>query len=96
SGKLKHLQAVQAIVKLKAIKNCQPFEITNAVKEYATKTLDLEDCIKELKCELDIHKAVAFLKNQKYKVEHFKITSQSTEGLVFIYPNQIDNLEQYG
>ncbi|CAG8791624.1 4529_t:CDS:2 [Cetraspora pellucida] len=102
SEKLKHLQIVRTLVEIEAVKNYRPPEITSAVKEYVTETLDLRKSVKESKCkevsniklkvhsalnthlignlklELDICEMVSFFEKQEYKVQHFKITSQST------------------
>ncbi|CAG8739564.1 21055_t:CDS:2, partial [Cetraspora pellucida] len=57
SEKLKHLQIIQTLVEIEAVKNYRPPKITSTVKEYATETLDLGESVKKLK-----HKEVSNIK----------------------------------
>ncbi|CAB5190677.1 unnamed protein product [Rhizophagus irregularis] len=60
SEKLKRSEVVRELVMQEAVKNYRPPEIISAVKEIATKTLNLGECVKELR-----RKEVT---NIKYKV----------------------------
>ncbi|PKC69121.1 hypothetical protein RhiirA1_456382 [Rhizophagus irregularis] len=60
SKKLKRSEVVRELVMQEAVKNYRPPEIVSAVKEIATETLDLGECVKELR-----RKEVT---NIKYKV----------------------------
>jgi hypothetical protein len=45
---------------------------------------------------LDIREAISFLEKQEYLVNYYEIPHLSTFGFVFVHPNHIKNLEQYG
>ncbi|CAB4399188.1 unnamed protein product [Rhizophagus irregularis] len=78
-----------------AVKNYRPPEIVNAVKYKVRGPLDTH-LVGDPKRELDIRKAISFLKNQGYLVERYEIPDLSTYGFVFMHSNHLKNLEQHG
>ncbi|RHZ62870.1 hypothetical protein Glove_334g92 [Diversispora epigaea] len=60
SDKVKHPQVIRNLVEQEAIKNYHPPAILNAVKEYATETMNLNSSVKELRLKE--------VTNIKYKV----------------------------
>ncbi|RIB24864.1 hypothetical protein C2G38_2167451 [Gigaspora rosea] len=93
SEKIKRSQAIRSLVEQEALKDYHPPAILNAVKEYAQETLNLNESVKELK-----RKEVTNIKykEQKYKVERYSISHNSSHGLIFINQSQIKNLEKFG
>ncbi|RHZ86875.1 hypothetical protein Glove_43g65 [Diversispora epigaea] len=102
SDKVKRSQIIRNLVVQEAIKNYHPPAILNAVKEYASEKMDLvhgaldAHLIGNINKEQDIRESIFFLEQHKYYVERFFISHKSTNGFVFIHPNQIPNLEKFG
>ncbi|CAG8670227.1 6271_t:CDS:1, partial [Paraglomus brasilianum] len=46
--------------------------------------------------ETDIFEATSHLENQGYQVNHFRVSSHSTQGLVFVHSAQLTKLRNYG
>ncbi|CAB4418563.1 unnamed protein product [Rhizophagus irregularis] len=92
---IKRPQVIQTLVEKKAIKNYIPPAITSAVREYATKELDLEKTlIGDSNLTSDISQCISYLIEKGYKVKRYSI-HQSSKGIVFAYPEQLKKLECY-
>jgi MULE transposase domain len=78
----------------KSVKELSRKEVTN-IKYKVHGSIDIH-LIGNPKQNQDIKEAISFLKNKEYLVNYYEISHQSTYGLVFIHPNQLRNLEQYG
>jgi hypothetical protein len=46
--------------------------------------------------KLDISQSVSYLKDQGYQVETYRVPQQSTKGIVFAHPKQLEKLENHG
>ncbi|CAB4379012.1 unnamed protein product [Rhizophagus irregularis] len=77
-----------------SVKELRRKEVTN-IKSKVRGSLDTH-LIGNLNRELDIQETIIFLKKQGYLVERYEVIHKPTSGFVFIHPNQINNLEQYG
>ena len=86
--------AIERLGLNESVKELRRKEVTN-IKSKIHGSLDTY-LIGNSNKELDICETISFLKEQGYQVERYKITHQPTDGFVFVQPNQINNLEQYG
>ncbi|GES83591.1 hypothetical protein GLOIN_2v1777773 [Rhizophagus clarus] len=77
-----------------SVKELRRKEVTN-IKSKVRGSLDTH-LIGNPNRELDIQETIIFLKKQGYLVERYEVIHKPTSGFVFIHPNQINNLEQYG
>ncbi|CAB4431785.1 unnamed protein product [Rhizophagus irregularis] len=77
-----------------SVKELRRKEVTN-IKSKVRESFDTH-LIGNLNRELDIQETIIFLKKQGYLVERYEVIHKPTSGFVLIYPNQINNLEQYG
>ncbi|RHZ58975.1 hypothetical protein Glove_366g25 [Diversispora epigaea] len=77
-----------------SVKELQLKEVTN-IKYKVRGALDAH-LIGNINKEQDIRELIFFLEQHKYYIERFFISHKSTNGFVFIHPNQIPNLEKFG
>ncbi|RHZ88905.1 hypothetical protein Glove_20g12 [Diversispora epigaea] len=77
-----------------SVKELRLKEVTN-IKYKVRGALDAH-LIGNINKEQDIWESIFFLEQHKYYVERFFISHKSTNGFVFIHPNQILNLEKFG
>ncbi|CAB4478545.1 unnamed protein product [Rhizophagus irregularis] len=77
-----------------SVKELRRKEVTN-IKSKVHGSLDIH-LIGNLNRELDIQEMIIFLKKQGYLVERYEVIHKPTSGFIFIHPNQINNLRQYG
>ena len=77
-----------------SIKELRRIEVTN-IKYKVRGSLDAH-LISDPQKATDIQASMSFLQKQGYQVERYKVSHQSSNGIVFVHPNQLGKLERYG